>query len=319
MRGIRRPAIAAYIAITSRFLGAPMNVAFVAPSGAGKNRAVDEACALFPEEAVYIIKAASERALIYNQEQFQHRTVIFAEADSIPEDGPAASAVRNLATDNVMEYEVTIPDEQTGGYTTQRIRKPGPTGLITTSIKSPGEQLGTRLLEIAIPDDEAQTRAVMQAQARRAMAPMGATPDLEPFLALQRYLALRGIREVAVPYAAVLADLVPASAVRTRRDFPQLLTAIQAIAFLYQAQRERTPDGWVVATIDGLCPGARDLCRLLRCARGRWGHPADSGPGRGCTGGRRGDAARTGDEDRPRRKHGLLPRRAGAQARVADQ
>ena len=106
--GDTTPAMAAYLAITSRLLSAPMNVAFVAPSGAGKNRAVDEACALMPEEAVYVIKAASERALIYCDEAFQHRTVIFAEADSIPEEGPAASAVRNLATDNVMEYDVTV-------------------------------------------------------------------------------------------------------------------------------------------------------------------------------------------------------------------
>jgi DNA polymerase-1 len=248
--GDTTPAMAAYVAITSRLLSSPMNVAFVAPSGAGKNRAVDEACALIPEDAVYIIKAASERALIYCDEAFPHRTVIFAEADSIPEEGPAASAVRNLATDNVMEYDVTVRHELTGDFTTRRIRKAGPTGLITTSITSMGEQLGTRLLEVTIPDEEAQTRAVMHAQARRAMPPTTAAPDLSPFLAMQQYLTLRGVREVTVPFAHVLADLVPADAVRTRRDFPQLLTAIQAVAFLYQLQRYRTPEGWVVATIE---------------------------------------------------------------------
>jgi hypothetical protein len=248
--GDTTPAMAAYLAITSRLLSAPMNVAFVAPSGAGKNRAVDDACALFPEEAVYVVKAASERALIYCDDAFQHRTVIFAEADSIPEEGPAASAVRNLATDNVMEYDVTIRNELTGDFTTRRIRKEGPTGLITTSIASMGEQLGTRLLEVTIPDEEAQTRAVMHAQARRAMPPTTSAPDTAPFIAMQLYLALRGVREVAVPFAGVLADLVPADAVRTRRDFPQLLTAIQAVAFLYQLQRDRTPEGWVVATIE---------------------------------------------------------------------
>ena len=248
--GDTTPAMAAYLAITSRLLSSPMNVAFVAPSGAGKNRAVDEACALMPEEAVYVVKAASERALIYCDETFQHRTVIFAEADSIPEEGPAASAVRNLATDNVMEYDVTVRHELTGDFTTRRIRKEGPTGLITTSITSMGEQLGTRLLEVAIPDEEAQTRAVMHAQARRAMPPTTVAPDLSPFLAMQQYLTLRGVRNVSVPFANVLADLVPADAVRTRRDFPQLLTAIQAVAFLYQLQRDRTPEGWVVATIE---------------------------------------------------------------------
>jgi DNA polymerase I len=248
--GDATPAMAAYLAITSRLLSAPMNVAFVAPSGAGKNRAVDEACALMPEEAVYVVKAASERALIYCDDAFQHRTVIFAEADSIPEEGPAASAVRNLATDNVMEYDVTIRHEVTGDFTTRRIRKAGPTGLITTSIASMGEQLGTRLLEVTIPDEEAQTRAVMRAQARRAMPPTNSAPDSAPFISMQHYLALRGVREVAVPFAGVLADLVPADAVRTRRDFPQLLTAVQAVAFLYQLQRDRTPEGWVVATLE---------------------------------------------------------------------
>ena len=248
--GDTTPAMAAYLAITSRLLLAPMNVAFVAPSGAGKNRAVDDACALMPEEAVYVIKAASERALIYCDDAFQHRTVIFAEADSIPEEGPAASAVRNLATDNVMEYDVTIRNELTGDFTTRRIRKEGPTGLITTSITSMGEQLGTRLLEVTIPDEEAQTRAVMRAQARHAMPPTTAAPDLSPFIAMQQYLALRGVRQVAVPFADVLADLVPADAVRTRRDFPQLLTAIQTVAFLYQVQRDRTPEGWILATVD---------------------------------------------------------------------
>lgn len=243
------PVMAAYLAITSRLLATPMNMAFVAPSGAGKNRAVDEARVLHPAEAVFMVKAASERALIYNQEQFQHRTVIFAEADSIPEEGPAASAIRNLASDNVMEYEVTVRDEHSGDFTTRLICKPGPTGLITTSIRSAREQLSTRMLEFQIPDDIAQTRAVMYAQARRAQGPAAFMPDLEPFLAVQQYLELAGNRNVAVPFASVLADLLPAGAVRTRRDFPQLLTAIQTVAFLHQLQRTVTSDGWIQATI----------------------------------------------------------------------
>ena len=41
----------------------------------------------------------------------------------------------------------------------------------------------------------------------------------------------------------------PAGQVRTRRDFRQLLTAVQAIALLYQCQRERRDDR-VIATLD---------------------------------------------------------------------
>lgn len=238
-----------YVAIISRLLERPQNLGVIAPSAAGKNTAVDAGRELHPPEAVYIVKAGSSRALIYNDEDFAHRIILFAEADSIPEDGPAASAVRSLASDNEMSYEVVERDEQTGRFTTRKITKPGPTGLITTSTRPLGEQLGTRLLEVPISDDASQTRQVMRAHAGRVMPAQNEPIDLAPFHAAQRWLELAGERRIAVPFAPVLADLLPATAVRMRRDFRQLLTTIQAIALLHQCQRDRTPEGWVEATI----------------------------------------------------------------------
>src|SRR5688500_9872553 len=103
--------------------------------------------------------------------------------------------------------------------------------------------MGTRVLEIAVSDSTDQTRAVMHAHARRAQPDTTPPPDVEPFLALQRWLTAVGERRVAVPFAHVLADLVPARAVRMRRDFQQLLICIETIAFLRQRQRQRTPEG----------------------------------------------------------------------------
>src|SRR5262249_34361025 len=48
-----------YVALTSRLLERPMNVAVVAPSAAGKNATVDAAVSLIPEEAVHRQKAGS--------------------------------------------------------------------------------------------------------------------------------------------------------------------------------------------------------------------------------------------------------------------
>jgi len=149
-----------------------------------------------------------------------------------------------------MLYDVVEKNARTGRFETRRVRKPGPTGLVTTGTRSPGQQLGTRLLEDTVPDDPQQTRMVMHAHARSVMPPKGSAPDVEPFLAAQRWLALAGVKQVAVPFADELADLVPATGVRMRRDFRQLLTCIQAIALLYQCQRARTQEGWVEATID---------------------------------------------------------------------
>jgi hypothetical protein len=244
------PAKMIYVALTSRLLERPQNVGVVAPSAAGKNRAVDEAVALMPPEAVYTIKAGTPRALIYCNENFQHRVIVVAEADSIPEDGPAATAIRSLAADNSMAYDVVEKHPKTGRFETRHIEKPGPTGLITTSTKSLGEQLGTRVLEVPVRDDEEQTRAVMKAHARTVGPSKASPPDLAPFLALQRWLALQGAQRIIIPFAETLSELLPAKAVRMRRDFRQLLTCVQAIALLYQCQRQKTDDGAIIATLE---------------------------------------------------------------------
>ncbi|MGD0764803.1 MAG: hypothetical protein ABR978_00655, partial [Dehalococcoidia bacterium] len=241
------PALVAYLALTSRLLERPLNLAFIAPSAAGKNRAVDSALALMPESAYHLEGAGSARALIYGEEDFQHRIVVVAEADSIPEDGPAASAVRALATDNAMMYDVTERDEQTGKFTVRHIVKPGPTGLVTTATRPLGPQLDTRMLTVSVPDTPAQTRAVLSTHAASVNGSRP-SPDVTGLVAIQRWLELAGERRVTIPYAHALAELVPADLVRMRRDFRQLLTLIQAVALLYQRQRERDDDGRIIAT-----------------------------------------------------------------------
>ncbi len=247
--GDARPALLAYLALTSRLLERPLNLAFVAIAASGKNRAVDAALDLMPASAYYLEKAGSPRALVFNDEDFQHRTVVVAEADSIPEEGPAASAIRALAADNAMEYDVVERDERTGHQVTRKIRKPGPTGLITTSTKALGEQMGSRMLTVGIPDTPEQTRLVLRAHAAAATGARSAL-DRAPFVALQRWFELAACRDIAVPFADLLADRVPDREVRMRRDFAQLLTLIKALALLRQRQRERDEQGRVVATLD---------------------------------------------------------------------
>ena len=243
------PALLGYVAITSRLLERPMNLAYIAPSAAGKNRAIDAALPFVPPGAVYVASASSPRALVYTSEHFKHRTVIVKEADSLPDDGPAASAIRSVAEDNLLTYDVVERDTRTGHFETRRIEKPGPTGLITTSTRSLRHQLGTRHLEVSIADDREQTRNVMRAHAATVTgARPGVSLDLTPFVALQQWLATAGARAVVIPFAGALADLVPPHAVRMRRDFRQLLTGVQAVALLHQCQRERTADGAIVAT-----------------------------------------------------------------------
>src|SRR5919106_4765908 len=100
--GDPRPAIITFVAIISRLLDRPLNLAYISPSSAGKKAAVDATLPIFPESAYYLVRASSPRALVYNEEQFEHRVVVVTESDSLPEEGPAASAIRSLMSDQEM-------------------------------------------------------------------------------------------------------------------------------------------------------------------------------------------------------------------------
>jgi hypothetical protein len=239
-----------YLGFTSRFLERPMNLALVGPSAAGKNAVLDAAKALIPPDALYEMSAGTAHALVYEDEEYRHRTVVVAEVDSLPDEGPAASAIRSIAQDNVMIYKVVEREARSGHFVTRTIRKDGPTGVITTSTHSLRTQLGTRHLEVTVADDADQTRKVMAAHAQRVALDPPRPPDVTAFLALQRWLASAGAQRVVVPFAHVLARLVPPTAVRMRRDFRQLLTAIQTHALLAQQQRSRTPTGAVIAMVE---------------------------------------------------------------------
>ena len=282
--GDTRPALMAYVGLTSRMLDAPLKLGYISPSAAGKNASCDAALPFVPDEAYYMVRASSPRALIYNDEVFTHRVVIFTEADSLPEDGPAASAMRSLMSDGEMSYEVTEKGED-GQHHARKIVKKGPTGLITTSTKPLGDQANTRTLTVTISDSEEQTRAVMHAHAKRAN---GDLPDIDysPWHAVQRWLEIAGERLVVIPYAYSLADKVTAKSVRMRRDYDQLLIVIKTLAMLHQRLRERDSRERIIATIgdyrlaswlleevfativsEGVTPAIREtvesVCRLL--------------------------------------------------------
>jgi hypothetical protein len=247
--GDTTPPMLVYVSLSSRHLERPLNLAIIAPSASGKNKAVDSALALVPEEAYYVEKAGSARALIYAAEDFAHRVVVVSEADSIPEDGPAASAIRSLAADSYMAYDVVEKDHETGQFGTRHVVKQGPTGLITTYTRPLPEQMNTRMLTCSVADSQDLTRAVLLAHAASVNGE-GAAFDASGFKAAQRWLAIAGDHAVVIPFGEALAQLVPTLHIRMRRDFRQALTVIQTIALLYQRQRPRDLQGRVVASLD---------------------------------------------------------------------
>jgi hypothetical protein len=65
---------------------------------------------------------------------------------------------------------------------------------------------------------------------------------------MQVWLAT-GERRVTIPFAPMLAGLIPPVAVRLRRDFKLLLTLIRAHALLHRATRDRDDQGRIIAAV----------------------------------------------------------------------
>ena len=120
----------------------------------------------------------------------------------------------------------------------------GPVGLlVTTTSLCIEEELENRMFSIPINDSPEQTKRIMLSQAMQNVGGVEADTkfDPKPWLDLQAWLETQEHR-VVIPFAARLADLTSPVAVRLRRDFPAVLTLIQAHAFLHQAQRKRQGD-----------------------------------------------------------------------------
>jgi hypothetical protein len=140
------------------------------------------------------------------------------------------------------------------------IEREGPTGLlVTTTAPRLHPENETRIVSVTVDDTAEQTRAILRAQAKGREAE---APNLVPWHALQTFITA-GPAGVSIPFARSLAELIPAVAVRLRRDFPALLSLIEAHALLHQATRERDAEGAVVATIKDYAAVRRIVADLI--------------------------------------------------------
>ena len=254
--GDLKPALITYLAATSRLLamrdGAmPVHLLLTGPSSSGKSYTLTVIKKLLPHEAHYTVDAGSPRIIIYNDAPLEHRVLIFGEADSLPagEDSSSASAIRNLLQDHYLHYEVTIRDPDTGDFTAREVNKSGPTVLITTSTRSLGDQLMTRLFTLEISDSKEQIGAALETQA--TLETDGPQPLDGALVAFQAYLQLKAPFKVIVPFARELAKAMAktASAPRISRDYARLLSFIKSVTVIRQHCRQTDNEGRLVATL----------------------------------------------------------------------
>ncbi len=236
------------LALTSRSLDRPVNVAVKGPSGSGKNHLVEAALALEDPSAYYELNTASERYLAYATDiDLRHRMVYMPEAAGMGGWGPVGhSIMRSLTWSN--RVSLGTVDRGAKGLQARRLEREGPTGLIVTLTGHLEPELETRILSLEVGDTADQTRAILKGISRNFN---GSTPTLgqEPvWHALSRICAEP--HRVSIPFAAWLADKVPAFQVRARRDFRQMLSLIAASSIFHRVQRPSHGESVVASIVD---------------------------------------------------------------------
>ena len=185
--GEHRNARLIYLAVTSRILDDPVSIAVKGLSSSGKSYTVVSVLKFFPGEAVITMTAMSERALVYMEDDFAHRTLVLYEAVALREEREktesnlTAYIVRSLLSEGEIRYPVATRGAD-GKMVTQWIIKNGPTNfIVTTTATSLHGENETRMLSLPTDDSATQTSAIM------ASIAAGQRPDAR----LQRMARLR--------------------------------------------------------------------------------------------------------------------------------
>jgi hypothetical protein len=248
--GEHRNARLTYLAITSRILDDPVSIAVKGLSSSGKSYTVGQVLRFFPADAYIAMTAMSERALIYMEDDFAHKTLVLYEAVALREEREknesnlTAYIVRSLLSEGEIRYPVAMRGAD-GKMVTRTIVKEGPTNfIVTTTATSLHGENETRMISLPTDDSAQQTTAIMRSTAGKDDLPEG---DFAEWHAFARWVAA-GNKQVVIPYATWLADNIPPVAVRLRRDFRALLRLIQAHAIIHQLNRGVDELGRIIAT-----------------------------------------------------------------------
>jgi hypothetical protein len=233
-----------YLQGTARLLNDIPNIIPKGESASGKSSLAEKVMCFFPEGTYHKLTGASERALIYTDEEFAHRIIYIAEQKGLGEF--ANLVVRSLLSEKQISYDTV--EKQQGRMVTRKIVKDGPCGLLTTTTAiSIHPENETRMLTLSTDDSKEQTKAVI-VQAGLEAQGLGKKIDYSPWHALQDWLA-SGASDVIVPFAGALTALIEPHAMRLRRDARTLLQLIRAHALLHRATRQTNDEGRVLAEI----------------------------------------------------------------------
>jgi hypothetical protein len=232
-----------FLSAVSAKLQKPLNVSVSGESSAGKNHLTGCVAKFIPDEGKKILTGMSAKVLMHSDEhEYEHKAVFIAEYEGV---SGADYAIRTMQSEQVIEWEFV--DSSNSGIQKKKCTVRGPAAFIqaTTRVTLHPEN-ETRLLFVRIDESEEQTKAINEQQAWEAAEGASRRPEdlVESWHELLRSFTATQVR---IPFAPQLARHFPPDHVRSRRDFPKLLSLIEAIAYLHQDHRTRDKEGRIIA------------------------------------------------------------------------
>jgi DNA primase len=264
--------LTAYLAAVSRKLDKPLAVIVQSSSAAGKSALMEAVLGFVPEEEREKYSALTGQSLFYFGEgkSLRHKILAIAEEEGAEK---AGYALKLLQSEGELSIASTGKDPQTGRLVTQEYRVEGPVMIfLTTTAIEIDEELLNRCLVLTVDESREQTRRIHELQ-RRASTLDGILASRRKPKALKVHRnAQRLLRPLLVhnPYASRLTFLDEKT--RMRRDHVKYLKLIEAIALLFQYQREvksLTVDGEVVEYVEATLADVALANRLASEVLGR--------------------------------------------------
>lgn len=265
--------VALYLLGTSRLLEKPVAAVVMGQSSAGKSYLCDTVAKLFPDEVVLRAHRITPRALQNMPPgSLKHRFIAAGERSRQQDDAAAETtrALREMISEGNLSALVSAP-QRSGPQSTVHIQQEGPISYVestTMGVRQIFDEDRTRFLLLCSNETREQTQAIIHKLAQNACAK--AEPDKPDSIIALHHTAQRILQplSVVIPFARKLASCLPDERVETRRTFGHLISLIQAVALLFQKQREQDQHSSIIATICDYEVVRRYLVKPLATALG---------------------------------------------------
>jgi hypothetical protein len=247
-------------AASGRLSDDPINIVIKGESAAGKNFLLNSVLQTEPPEDVIDISRMTAKALQYRQGSLKHKIVAIAEVRGSED---ADYSIRTFQSEKKIKIW-TVEKNADGKLETQEQAVEGPTVFFQTTTKPHLHMENeTRCFDLFVDETEGQTKKIQAVQSQRYTDPMPEV-DRERILRPWRNAArLLVPMPVLIPFAARIQ--FPTRPLRVRRDYPRVLSLVEASALLHQRQRqcvEKNGRLYLVATVDDYAI-ARELVTSL--------------------------------------------------------